>query len=90
MDHHAHATVFKASLPVAGIDGTLRHRLNGTRAEGQVLAKTGSTVHVSSLCGYATTRHGERLAFTFLFNHHVASSAQARAVLDAAVRVLVD
>jgi serine-type D-Ala-D-Ala carboxypeptidase/endopeptidase (penicillin-binding protein 4) len=90
MSRHPHAAVFKASLPVAGIDGTLRHRLTGTRAEGQVLAKTGSIVHASTLCGYASTRRGERLAFTFLFDHYVAPNARVRAALDAAVRVLVD
>lgn len=45
------ADVFKNSLPIAGIDGTLGGRL--WKVKGRVLAKTGSITYVNSLTGYA-------------------------------------
>jgi serine-type D-Ala-D-Ala carboxypeptidase/endopeptidase (penicillin-binding protein 4) len=61
--------VFLASLPIAGVDGTLRNRLAETAAAGNVRAKTGSLTHVTSLGGYVTTAAGERLLFGILINN---------------------
>ena len=60
------AEVFRASLPIAGTDGTLRGRLNG--ANGKIAAKTGSIQYVSALAGYAKTKTGETLAFSIFCN----------------------
>ena len=90
MDRHPQAAVFKASLPLAGVDGTLKNRLKGTRAEGHVLAKTGAIAHVAALAGYATTRRGERVAFAVFVNHQAGPAAEATAAVDAFVRALVE
>ena len=42
------------SLPIAGWDGTLKTRMKGTFAEGNVKAKTGTVTGVSALAGYCT------------------------------------
>lgn len=57
-----------ASMSVAGVDGTLRKRLKGTLAEGNVHGKTGTLRNVSALTGYVTTKDGELLAFAMLMN----------------------
>ncbi|MFN3652943.1 MAG: D-alanyl-D-alanine carboxypeptidase/D-alanyl-D-alanine-endopeptidase [Armatimonadota bacterium] len=62
--------VFTESLPVMGVDGTLRSRLKGTSAEGKIQAKTGTLSHVTALSGYATSRDGKRRVFSILINHH--------------------
>ena len=62
--------VFLASLPVAGVDGTLRRRLRDTPAEGNLRAKTGSLRWASTMTGYVTTAAHERLAFSLLLNRH--------------------
>lgn len=62
------ATSFKNTLPIAGVDGTLRGRMHGTAAVGNVRAKTGTLRNVSALAGYVTTADGERLAFAFVSN----------------------
>ncbi|MBI1842395.1 MAG: D-alanyl-D-alanine carboxypeptidase/D-alanyl-D-alanine-endopeptidase [Verrucomicrobia bacterium] len=76
MDRHASASVFKESLPVAGVDGTLKQRMRGTLAENNLRAKTGSLRGVSSLSGYVTTLTGERLAFAILLNDYIAEPGQ--------------
>lgn len=83
MDEHRHAEAFRSSLPVAGVDGTLRQRMNGTAAEGRVRAKTGTLAHVCTLSGYATTASRERLAFSFMLNNNPqASNSNPRSDLD--------
>lgn len=82
MDRHPHAVAFRDSLPVAGADGTLKTRMRGTRAEGRLLAKTGTLALVNALAGYVTTSRGERLAFAALANGHV-NPTEALDALDA-------
>jgi D-alanyl-D-alanine carboxypeptidase/D-alanyl-D-alanine-endopeptidase (penicillin-binding protein 4) len=72
------STVFVDSLPVAGMDGTLRYRMRRTEAQGKVHAKTGylgSVVsrskirdEVVALAGFATSSAGKTLTFVFLYN----------------------
>jgi serine-type D-Ala-D-Ala carboxypeptidase/endopeptidase (penicillin-binding protein 4) len=69
MDRHPAREPYFASLPIAGVDGTLRRRMLGTAAAGTVHAKTGSLTHVTALSGIVTTRDGERLAFSILTNN---------------------
>jgi D-alanyl-D-alanine carboxypeptidase/D-alanyl-D-alanine-endopeptidase (penicillin-binding protein 4) len=68
MATHREAKAFGDSLPIAGVDGTLRRRLQGTAAEGNVRAKTGTLRYANSFSGYVTTAAGERLAFSLMLN----------------------
>lgn len=65
------------SLPIAGVDGTLRKRMRGTAAEGNVHAKTGTVEGVSALAGYCTAANGHMLCFSII-NQGVASSTTGR------------
>ena len=56
------------SLPIAGIDGTIRNRMKGTEAYDNVRAKTGTVNGVSTLSGYCTAANGHRLCFSILMN----------------------
>ena len=49
---------FWASLPIAGINGTLDKRLRKPPARGAVRAKTGTTDRASALSGYVRDRFG--------------------------------
>ena len=73
---------FIASLPIAGVDGTLSRRMKGMAAEGIVHAKTGSLGGVSTLAGYTTADDGEVLAFSIMMSHFVGSTWPFRAVQD--------
>lgn len=70
MSRHRFADVFRAALPIAGVDGTLRNRLKNTAAENNLRAKTGSLSSVASLSGYVTTSAGEKLAFSIMVNNY--------------------
>jgi D-alanyl-D-alanine carboxypeptidase/D-alanyl-D-alanine-endopeptidase (penicillin-binding protein 4) len=63
-----YAPEFLASLPIAGVDGTLRKRLRNTPAERFVRAKTGYVDDVVTLAGYAGHRDGKIVTFAFLYN----------------------
>ena len=73
--------VLQQSLPVAGRTETLRRRMKYTPAMGNLHAKTGTTNDVASLGGYVTSRDGELLAFSFIYNGH--DRWRAKAAMDA-------
>lgn len=60
--------VFEESLPIAGVDGTIKNRLKETAAAGNLRAKTGSMTGVNSLSGYLTTKSGEKLVVSIILN----------------------
>ena len=59
---------FVKSLPIAGVDGTLKKRFRSSELEGRVRAKTGYINNVRALSGYAFTRNGDVLVFSILSN----------------------
>lgn len=73
-------SVFHASMPVAGESESMRRRMRGTAAQGNLHAKTGTTNTVISLAGYVTAVNGEVLAFVFMFNG--GDRWNARAAMD--------
>lgn len=87
---HPHRDVFVASLPVAGVDGTLRNRMTGEETQRRVLAKTGTMSSVSCLSGYVRTNNGRTLVFSLLTNGWVGSSIPSRNFQDEICAILVE
>ncbi len=77
-------------FPVAGVDGTLRNRMKGTSAEGNVKAKTGTISNVRGLSGYVTTGDGEELVFSFLVNGHLLTSRDTEKITDSVLEMIAD
>ncbi|MGB6897090.1 MAG: D-alanyl-D-alanine carboxypeptidase/D-alanyl-D-alanine-endopeptidase [Candidatus Acidiferrum sp.] len=73
---------YYASLPVAGIDGSLQDRMKGTIAAGRIHAKTGSVEHVRTLSGFAELPDGRRLIFSFLSNNQGGTNHEAADALN--------
>jgi D-alanyl-D-alanine carboxypeptidase/D-alanyl-D-alanine-endopeptidase (penicillin-binding protein 4) len=79
------AHIYLQAMPIAGVDGTLRNRMKGTPAAGNLRGKTGTLRWANSLSGHVTTAAGERLVFSLMLNryHSTDPSHSARAELDA-------
>ena len=90
MHGHKDSQVFFESLPIAGVDGTLKGRLKDTAAEGNVHAKTGYIGMVRALSGYVTTESGEPLVFSILMNNHLCPRSEADAAIDTIVIALAN
>ena len=83
-----HQERFMATLPIAGVDGTLERRMRGTKAQGNLLAKTGSIANARSLSGYVRTATGDTLAFAMLANNFTLRGAQVDEITDRAVEAM--
>lgn len=79
------AATFKASLPIAGVDGTLVARFKGTPLEGRLFAKTGSLSGASALSGYLTAKSGRTLTFALFANDMPGAAPSVTPVMDRAL-----
>ena len=59
---------FVSSMPIVGIDGTMRKRLKESGASGRAHIKTGTLDGVKTAAGYALDAQGRRMAVTFFIN----------------------
>ncbi|MET0209235.1 MAG: D-alanyl-D-alanine carboxypeptidase/D-alanyl-D-alanine-endopeptidase [Burkholderiaceae bacterium] len=72
-----------ATLPVAGVDGTLSRRMKGTAAEGRARLKTGTLRNVVALAGYVPDARGRLWIVATMINDEQA--AKARPAIDALI-----
>ncbi|MBL0914085.1 MAG: D-alanyl-D-alanine carboxypeptidase/D-alanyl-D-alanine-endopeptidase [Sphingopyxis sp.] len=82
---------WRATLPIAGRDGTLQNRFKGTILEGKLFAKTGTLNASRALSGYFVTRSGKTLVFSALANDMPEDTdAQASAAVDRALVAIAE
>lgn len=74
--------VFYDALSIAGVDGTLKSRMKGTPAQGNMHAKTGTIEFARNMSGYVKTAAGDDLIFSLLFNNFTLPVAQVTHVQD--------
>ena len=79
-----------ASLPVAGVDGTLETLMKNTPGTGRIHAKTGSVEHVRTRSGFADTASGRRLIFSFLSNNQGGKNHEASDALDGLCLAMIE
>lgn len=70
-----HAHLVRGSLPIAGVDGTMKYRLAGQPIAGNAWIKTGSLAEVRTIAGYVDAASGRRYAVVLLANGPGAESA---------------
>ncbi|MDG1333074.1 MAG: D-alanyl-D-alanine carboxypeptidase/D-alanyl-D-alanine-endopeptidase [Crocinitomicaceae bacterium] len=66
---------FKQSLPVAGIDGTMRNICKNQAGHGKIAAKSGSMTRIRSYAGYVDASSGKKYAFALIVNNQTCSNA---------------
>lgn len=80
---------FVNSLPIAGVDGTLKRRMKGESGERWVRAKTGYLTNVVSLAGYAGLSDGQVYQFSFIFNGKT-DETKIKNTFDKILNILVE
>jgi serine-type D-Ala-D-Ala carboxypeptidase/endopeptidase (penicillin-binding protein 4) len=81
-------TVYRASLPVGGVDGTLDDRFMKPPLKGRVFAKTGTLSNVNALSGYLDAASGRTVVFSILCNDHSPEGHAAREAIDRIVAAI--
>ena len=66
--HSPYAAEFIASMPLVGMDGTMRKRLKRTGMEGQAHIKTGTLNNVRAIAGYSRDSNGQDWAVVAILN----------------------
>jgi len=82
------ASIYRASLPVAGESGTLKNRLNTTPNRVILQAKTGTLSGVSALSGYIEVPNYEPLVFSIIVNQSDLPASKMRSATDEIVLLL--
>ena len=77
------APEFQSSLPIAGVDGTMRRRLKDTPAYERARIKTGGLSNVIAIAGYVPDANGQTCVVVAMINTDKAASG--RAALDALI-----
>jgi D-alanyl-D-alanine carboxypeptidase/D-alanyl-D-alanine-endopeptidase (penicillin-binding protein 4) len=78
------APEFQASLPIVGLDGTMRNRLGTSAAAYRARIKTGTLKNVTAIAGYVHDANGQPCVVVAMINHDLANQG-GRAALDALI-----
>ncbi len=79
------APEFMASLPIVGLDGTMRKRLRDGPAATRARLKTGTLTGMTAIAGYVPDANKQMCIVVGFINHPLAGNGRGRAVLDALV-----
>ncbi|MBE9183956.1 D-alanyl-D-alanine carboxypeptidase/D-alanyl-D-alanine-endopeptidase [Microcoleus sp. LEGE 07076] len=82
------ASIYRASLPIAGENGTLKNRFNSTASRVILQAKTGTLSGVSALSGYIEVPNYEPLVFSIIVNQSDLPASKLRSATDEIVLLL--
>jgi len=74
-DHPLNAEL-QASLPILGVDGSVKNRLNNSPAASHAHLKTGTLEGVKTIAGYVRSRNGREWIVVFFINHPNAKRGQ--------------
>lgn len=81
---------YKATFPIAGVDGSLTDRMTSPQLQRKVMAKTGSLDGVKALSGYATTNSGQAVVFSILSNNFNLPAKRVTDAIDQVVEAIVN
>lgn len=79
LQHAAHspfAAELETSLPILGMDGSVKKRFKDSEIAGYAHLKTGTLEGVKSIAGYVKAHSGKQWIVVFIINHPNAASGQ--------------
>lgn len=79
------APEFQASLPIVGVDGTMKRRLKNSPAASRARIKTGTLRDGVAVAGYVPDANGEQCIVVAIINHGNIDHTAGRAVVDALI-----
>jgi D-alanyl-D-alanine carboxypeptidase/D-alanyl-D-alanine-endopeptidase (penicillin-binding protein 4) len=82
------AEVYRNSLAIAGVSGTLRNRFVDTPVAGNLWGKTGTASGVAALSGYLNPPNYSSLVFSIIVNHFDQPVREVRPIIDEVVLLL--
>ncbi|MCC6241254.1 MAG: D-alanyl-D-alanine carboxypeptidase/D-alanyl-D-alanine-endopeptidase [Gemmatimonadaceae bacterium] len=82
------AKLYRESLPLAGVDGTIANRMRNTPAAGNANAKTGTLDKTRALSGYVTSADGRTIIFSLIANNYTVPTREVDRVQDLLVSTL--
>ncbi|NGP86773.1 D-alanyl-D-alanine carboxypeptidase/D-alanyl-D-alanine endopeptidase [Fodinibius halophilus] len=88
MQEHPHFNIYKKSLSIAGVDGSLKNRFVNTPLEGKLFGKTGYVSGVRSISGYMNAKSGQTLAFSVVTNNYTDKTSYIDYVQDKLIKQL--
>lgn len=74
---HPLSAEFAASLPILGVDGSVKKRLRESAAASHAHLKTGTLEGVKTIAGYVRSQGGREWVVVFFINHPNAKYGQA-------------
>ena len=83
--HSKWAPEFMSSMPIVGVDGTMRRRLKDSPAAQRARMKTGTLRNVTAVAGYVPDANGQLCVVVAMVNSELAGDGRGRAVLDTLV-----
>ena len=87
--HQPWGGLYRSTLPVGGVDGTLAGRFTG-ELRGRVFAKTGTLAEVNALSGYLVGASGRTVVFSVLCNDRQPVGNAARDAIDRIVTAIAE
>ncbi len=82
MDAPPHREPFRATMPIAGRDGTLATRFEGNACAGRLLGKTGTLANTRALSGYITSASGTPYVFSVMANNFVVATREIDTIVE--------
>jgi D-alanyl-D-alanine carboxypeptidase/D-alanyl-D-alanine-endopeptidase (penicillin-binding protein 4) len=80
--------VWKSSLPVGGMDGSLEARFSKSPLKGRLFAKTGTLGEARALSGYVECASGRTVVFSIMVGNHPPQTSADRDVMDKVVEAI--
>ena len=82
---------FYASIPVVGQTGTVQNLAKGSKAAGNVRAKSGSISNTRAFAGYFTASNGELMSFSLIVNRYAdGADRKVRKYLEEIMKLMVE